>query len=105
MIEIFFRSILIEEFLLVDYAADQCEFADADNVSQFIDEPMLLLTVCEFEATFFLSNVMLMQNDQIMTEMIEFELVKRRDDSFAVVPLLKNTKCKNEDRVVSIQSL
>ncbi len=44
------------------------------------------------ERPFFLTNFQLMQANKVMPHMIELELLKGRDDLFAIVPLMENTE-------------
>ena len=46
-----------------------------------------------------------MQPDQIMSHVIELELLNRWDDLFAIVALMKDTESKYENRIVTVQPL
>lgn len=57
------------------------------------------------EGTFFLTNLKLMQPDQIVPHMVELEFLNGWNDLFAVMPFVKDAEGEDEYGVVGIQLL
>lgn len=53
----------------------------------------------------FLAYFVFMKHNQVMAEMVEFELLQGRDYVFAVVALVEYTESQNKYRVIGIESL
>ena len=64
-----------------------------------------MLLAVELEAPFFLADLVFVQNDKIVTKVVELEILERRDDFFALVPLVKDTKGQRKNGVVGIHRL
>jgi len=54
------------------------------------------------ERSLFFSNFQFMQTNQVMPHVIEFELLKGRDNFLAIMPFMKNTKCEHKHWIVWI---
>lgn len=94
MIRIVNGTLLFAKSGFIDNTADQDEIAGLDNATQLLEESMFVLPRREHigESSLFFSDLQFMQADKVMPHMVEFKLLKGRNDLLAIVPLMENTE-------------
>ena len=94
-----------DENEVVDDTTDEDEVALVDDPGQLAEKVLLRLSAAEPERSRFLADLMFVQHDQVVTKVIELELLQGRNNLLAVVPLVEDAKSQHEYRVVGVHRL
>lgn len=105
MIRIVLKQALLPQHLLANDATDQDEVARLDDPGQLIQKAFLFLPTAKQEASFLLADVVLMQNDDVVSDMAKLERFDLGDHRVCVMSFVKNTKRQNKDWVIGIYPL
>ncbi|MCD9097414.1 hypothetical protein [Luteimonas fraxinea] len=86
----------------VDDTADQNKTTLFDNAGEFVEKRMLVSAIIEFESAGLFSDLVLMQNDRVMTEVPKLEAFDRRDNLLRVMPFVKHAERQHEDGILGV---
>ena len=64
---------LVLKTCLVDHATDEDEVTAFDNASEIVQKPLFVSSALESEIAFLLPNLVFMEDDMVMSKLIEFE--------------------------------
>lgn len=93
------------EAVLVDYTADEDEVGIVDDPAEAVDKAELFSFIGELERPGFFADFALVQDHDVVAEVVELELLERRDDLLAVMLFVEDAESQDEQRVVRIDGL